>query len=755
MKILACQDLWDSQGVEVAPEFPHLDAFLRQMKTLVDQGKRDHISAFQRLNPASNPFRAVCPTTGQLCAPLRTLITRDKTVFTLYGGAPRFWLALSNLGKGYPPSALYFEDADLLLKFDDPVWGVRETQISELQQALSDSASAHSIEVSEGQNLLVTGDQNFAHVLWNQLPALQALLSDEAFAEAKVAVTHEPLAPLEYLVPGLAPERIIRLSPLMLLHDVNRARAFINTPGSLKIPAETVERVKSVCESFATPEVRAIGERLDADDCPVVWISLREHERTALNQKDLIELLVRRIFEIYDSVNIVLDGFSLPSDISVNYDYSEDFAPTAAKTRMLADAIIEAVQPLISDSPTKAIFNACGLAVADSLYLSSRASFYFCHHGTVQHKVGWIANCYGMVHSNTDILDGKPEQWAASMIENGVAPAYIKRSFIQDVEVSGPSEDDRLQDLRKGNYIFMHLDRLVDDILVHMDLALHRKADSLSSQNIAINGQKPLGADEPQMADLTHSARRLNALAKAFDAKTYLEIGVEKGQTFFDVGVDNKIAVDPNFLFDPKSRENPSSQFFQCTSDAFFGSYYGSAFDLVFLDGLHHFEQTLRDLMNVLVFSHDRTIILIDDVFPTDAFSGLREHGDANFFRAQAGKDGQAWHGDVYKLVYYIHDFLPTLSYATIDDGWNRQTLLWKRPRTEFRPVFNDLEKISRLTYFDIHKHLNVMRFMSEEDVIALAIQEMSSSVPVSQPTESMPSLATRLTRKLSSVLRR
>jgi hypothetical protein len=254
--------------------------------------------------------------------------------------------------------------------------------------------------------------------------------------------------------------------------------------------------------------------------------------------------------------------------------------------------------------------------------------------------------------------------------------------------------------------------------------------------------------------DLTPSARRLNHLSRAIGAQTYLEVGVEKGQTFFGVDTALKVAVDPEFRFDCGPLQSENTKFFPMMSDEFFSDYGGQPFDLVFLDGLHHFEQTLRDLMNVLVFSTERTVVLIDDVLPTDAYSSLREHADAIFFRGQAGGEGLAWHGDVYKLVFFIHDFLPGLSYATVDDGWNRQTLVWKQPRANFKPLFNNVETISRLTYFDLCKNLEVMRLMPEDDALALAVAgQVANRTPVSEPILArQDALSTRISRKLRRI---
>jgi len=48
------------------------------------------------------------------------------------------------------------------------------------------------------------------------------------------------------------------------------------------------------------------------------------------------------------------------------------------------------------------------------------------------------------------------------------------------------------------------------------------------------------------------SVRRLNWIARAIGAKTYLEVGVLNGKTFRGVRVKTRHAVDPNFRFDTR-----------------------------------------------------------------------------------------------------------------------------------------------------------------------------------------------------------
>ena len=68
-----------------------------------------------------------------------------------------------------------------------------------------------------------------------------------------------------------------------------------------------------------------------------------------------------------------------------------------------------------------------------------------------------------------------------------------------------------------------------------------------------------------------------------------------------------------------------------------------------------------------------------------------------------------SWHGDVYKVVFAMHDFHPGLQYATIMDSGNPQTLVWRAKEPKRGTLLDDMEAISRLTYFDTRKHADIL----------------------------------------------
>jgi hypothetical protein len=216
----------------------------------------------------------------------------------------------------------------------------------------------------------------------------------------------------------------------------------------------------------------------------------------------------------------------------------------------------------------------------------------------------------------------------------------------------------------------------------------------------------------------TASAGRINRLAALRAARRYLEIGVADGGTFLHVDIPFKHAVDPRFRFPTAEHETETVRFFEMTSDAYFtrAAPPGLTFDIIFIDGLHTFEQAFRDFCATQRLAHDRTIWLIDDVYPSDVFSSLPSQQDAVRFRKRHGADSGVWHGDVYKCVFAIRDFFPNLDFRTFAKGeGNPQTVVLARRRSDFSPVLGDVERIARMDYFGFWENRDKLNLASSE----------------------------------------
>lgn len=169
-----------------------------------------------------------------------------------------------------------------------------------------------------------------------------------------------------------------------------------------------------------------------------------------------------------------------------------------------------------------------------------------------------------------------------------------------------------------------------------------------------------------------------------FDNPSYLEIGVNKGVTFNALKAGRKVAVDPKFLFDFQAvaEEDASASFHEITSDEYFGEVAGpdTAFDVIYLDGLHTSEQTIRDLINAISFLKPHGVIVIDDVFPCSYMASLPDRAHMRVIRAATNDPSGAWMGDVFRLVFFVETFCQQFSYHTVNNN-HGQLILWREPR--------------------------------------------------------------------------
>lgn len=136
----------------------------------------------------------------------------------------------------------------------------------------------------------------------------------------------------------------------------------------------------------------------------------------------------------------------------------------------------------------------------------------------------------------------------------------------------------------------------------------------------------------------------------------YVEIGVNKGDSLgFAQPGTRVVGVDPK----PEVDEIPNScTIVAQTSDDFFANpkaLRGEPIDLGFADGLHWWEQTLRDVANLERHASPDGVILIHDCNPRDEITAARERTTV------------FWSGDVWKTVVALRRYRPDLSVITAD----------------------------------------------------------------------------------------
>jgi hypothetical protein len=160
---------------------------------------------------------------------------------------------------------------------------------------------------------------------------------------------------------------------------------------------------------------------------------------------------------------------------------------------------------------------------------------------------------------------------------------------------------------------------------------------------------------------------------------SYLEIGIRSGHTFLRVRAPRKTAVEPAPIISlfKKLRwrfRNPSNRgntIFEMTSDDFFAQHAGrlerGGLDIAFVDGLHTYEQSLRDVENCLRFLNDGGVVLMHDCSPSSEEAAVSLAKLEEMRQTGLAGETDMWCGDVFKTVLHLRAMRPDVTVLVLD----------------------------------------------------------------------------------------
>ncbi len=175
--------------------------------------------------------------------------------------------------------------------------------------------------------------------------------------------------------------------------------------------------------------------------------------------------------------------------------------------------------------------------------------------------------------------------------------------------------------------------------------------------------------------------------------KSYLEVGCDNDENFSKIQIANKIGIDPL-----------KGGTLRMTSDEFFIKN-DQSFDIIFLDGLHTYEQTIKDIDNGLKFLNTNGVIIIHDCLPKKIWNQIvpRLYGH--------------WNGDVWKAIVHSRTYDHADTYTCIAD--HGLGVIFKREnRNKLDIKQTNFKKLKFADYYkNHHQYMNVIKYEDLEKV--------------------------------------
>jgi len=379
----------------------------------------------------------------------QSVLLEDKTIAYGFGSALNFWLLTGSFGEGAPIQGIYLPQRKILVNLGHEVWGVTEVHVHKAM-TIFDRLPFDANRSTGPTSTLVTGDASFAHHIWNQLGALDRLIADEpkfAMERTSVLVMQEPLGPLAELFDD-CPNWQVRYVHSSRVQQLNcRDTLFVQLGGTLVTEGAKARVFKYVDRKATLSE--AAAQRNPAGR---FWLSIRTRNRTLNNQVQFLTGIANSLIDEYPGCDIVLDGHSLSEDDYrlVELGDSSNHAIAAADAEVAAEVIKRVVQR------NSRIYQTAGRPLSEALALARTCDFYICHHGTVQHKIGWFTWVPGVAHANARVTRSNPALAVAAQAEGSPPPSYLPLELIEDD--TGNSQGALADALKHENYTIVSVD---------------------------------------------------------------------------------------------------------------------------------------------------------------------------------------------------------------------------------------------------------------------------------------------------------
>lgn len=398
-------------------------------------------TAFQLDAITHNRISVVCPLTQDTLYSQRSFPLQNGNIFYQFLGQELFYLIVGDAW--FERTALYYPDHELVIILcpttfqpDKSLNLFKKTIIENYADAIryvtvsnADSSAIPNVQSSQPKSAILTQNLHFGHHLWNELTGIDKLVSLQLVDKVDTFIcASEALGPIDSIFPEIPASKIQRAEKQAILKQVLQQRLFALPLGGCYVTNNLSRRLYRVAQSLSsTTELERVRQAKERHRV-LLWVTIRLDSRTWISQTEGIANILNFLSRQQDDLGVIFDGFSLPepADRVANSDI-----------QTLIDRELETVDDIISqvhDNNTH-FYNLIGGQMHQSIIWAHAADVYLAHQGSIQHKIGWIANKPGVVHTNSKMLEKplsvRPGCWEREDIE---IPEYIPKEYIEDIE---------------------------------------------------------------------------------------------------------------------------------------------------------------------------------------------------------------------------------------------------------------------------------------------------------------------------------
>jgi len=186
----------------------------------------------------------------------------------------------------------------------------------------------------------------------------------------------------------------------------------------------------------------------------------------------------------------------------------------------------------------------------------------------------------------------------------------------------------------------------------------------------------------------------VNFLLRKFQDPEYLEIGCASNSLFDSIPLLKKTGVDPNT---GGNIRNTSDNFFKENK---------KKFDVIFIDGLHTYDQVRKDIINSINSINGKGWIALHDMLPR------------NWKEEHIPVLNELWSGDVWKVAFEIIE-TKGLDFKIISIDHGVGVIKVNDKKTKFKDLSNELKNKQYNFYFDNLKKLPIVEWNEAVDWIS------------------------------------